>query len=309
MEVNLFSCVVCIPTGSIRRRSLPKSITTSWRLSNQDRGAGQWLVFRDDGRITAANYAKAASEATAEGRAVGEWDFWDQFDPSRPIQRRRVFITKLLRGTFTGLSYMHSRGRLHQSLGPASVIMNTMEERDALFLVPHLRDLAFSADVSDQALFGTAAFGGSSNRDPSLSFAAKDVSLESAAASLSEGLWLRASAAGARMALERKAFGLADDIYAGGLLLAYIVFASLSEPGSIDGPSLQRLLESTFQLDIRAAREYCLADDRWAEAVQFLELDDGAGWELLQVMLNPDYRQRPIADAVLNHRFLTGAIL
>lgn len=28
---------------------------------------------------------------------------------------------------------------------------------------------------------------------------------------------------------------------------------------------------------------YCLADDRLLEAVKFLDLGDGAGWELLQV--------------------------
>ena len=27
-----------------------------------------------------------------------------------------------------------------------------------------------------------------------------------------------------------------------------------------------------------------------------------------QAMLNPDYRKRPIAEAVLNHRFMTGAV-
>lgn len=31
---------------------------------------------------------------------------------------------------------------------------------------------------------------------------------------------------------------------------------------------------------------YCLADDRLLEAVKFLDLGDGAGWELLQVSCN-----------------------
>lgn len=30
---------------------------------------------------------------------------------------------------------------------------------------------------------------------------------------------------------------------------------------------------------------------------------------LLQAMLNPNYRKRPIAEAVINHRFFTGAVL
>ncbi|KAL1820030.1 hypothetical protein ACET3Z_014899 [Daucus carota] len=77
----------------------------------------------------------------------------------------------------------------------------------------------------------------------------------------------------------------------------------------MDSLSLQRLLESTFRLDLQAARDYCLADDRFLEAVKFLDLGGGAGWELLQAMLNPDFRKRPIAEAVINHRFMTGAVL
>lgn len=273
----------------------------------QTRTGEQWLVLRDDGRITAANYAKAASEATTEGRAVGEWEFWDRFDRSQPIKRRQIFIIKLLRGAFTGLSYLHSRDRLHQSLGPASIILNTIEERDVRYLVPRLRDLAFAVDISDRAIFGAKDLGFSSIRTSS-SVSSGDISLETAAEAQSEGLWRRAVSSGAFTPLEKKAFGISDDIYAAGLLLAYMAFIPLCEKGSIDGPSLQRLLESTFQLDIQAVREYCQADDRWSEAVNFLDLDDRSGWELLQAMLNPDFRQRPTAQAVLSHRFMTRVL-
>ncbi|GLJ11931.1 hypothetical protein SUGI_0180460 [Cryptomeria japonica] len=252
----------------------------------------QWLVFRDDGKSTAANYATIAREATTEGRAVGEWEFWDRFNRDLPIKRRQVFIIKLLRGAFNGLSYMHTHNRLHQSLGPASVVLNIIEERDVGYLVPRLRDLAFAVDISDRAIFGS-----------------RDLPLDTASEALSEGLWRRAAKSGASTPLERKAFGIADDIYAAGLLLAYMAFIPFCEAGSIDGPSLQRLLESTFQLDMEAVREYCKADDRWTEGVNFLDLGDGAGWELLQAMLNPNYRLRPTAKAVLDHRFMTGAVL
>uniref|UniRef100_A0A251VMH4 Protein kinase domain-containing protein n=1 Tax=Helianthus annuus TaxID=4232 RepID=A0A251VMH4_HELAN len=47
---------------------------------------------------------------------------------------------------------------------------------------------------------------------------------------------------------------------------------------------------------------YCLADDRFLDAVKFLDSGDGAGWELLHMMLNPDFRNRLIAEAVLKHR-------
>ncbi|KAI5084689.1 hypothetical protein GOP47_0000858 [Adiantum capillus-veneris] len=268
----------------------------------------QWLVFRDDGQSTAADYAKAAGISTTERRAVGDWEFLDYFDYSRPIKRRYIFIIKLLRGAFSGLAHMHSNGRLHQSLGPSSVVINTLAEKDAYSLVPQLRDMAFSVDISDEAIFRSHR-SGLPWKQKLIDGRADDLSVGSATAALSEGLWRRARAAGALTPFEQKAFGISDDIYAAGLLMAYMIFVSFCKAGSIDGPSLQRLFETTFRLDLQAAREYCLADDNWVEAIKFLDLGEGAGWELLQAMLNADYRQRPIAEAVLNHRFMTGALL
>ena len=49
---------------------------------------------------------------------------------------------------------------------------------------------------------------------------------------------------------------------------------------------------------------YCSADERWQDAVHYLSDRGGAGWDLLQALLNPDYRLRPSAAAVLLHPFL-----
>ena len=57
---------------------------------------------------------------------------------------------------------------------------------------------------------------------------------------LAAGLWARAEQAGARTQLERRNFGISDDVYAAGLLLAYMAFVPFCDPGSIDAPSLQR---------------------------------------------------------------------
>lgn len=244
----------------------------------------QWLAFRNDGKYSAADYAKVTSEKNSKDPAKGEHKFWNPFEQEEKLKRRRFFVIKVLNGAMNGLAYMHNHDRLHQSLGPASVILNTMVEKDAVYLVPRLRDLAFSVDI------GYSSIGAGPG-------------------ALSEGLWHRASAAGAFTPLEKRAYGIADDIYEAGLLFAYLAFVPFCEAGVMDGISLQRLFESTFQLDLNAAREYCLADDRLLEAVKFLDLGDGAGWELLQAMLNPDYGQRPVAEAVLNHRFMTGAVL
>ncbi|KAJ7982666.1 Tyrosine-protein kinase [Quillaja saponaria] len=249
----------------------------------ETRTGEQWLAFRDDGKYSAADYAKITSEKVSKTRALGEKS-WNRFEQEQTIKERRYFVTQLLQGAMRGLVYMHDHDRLHQSLGPASVVLNTILDRDALYLVPRLRDLAFSVDV-------------------------RYSELEKGPGSLSEGLWRRASAAGAFTFMEKRAFGIADDIYEAGLLFAYLTFVPFCEVGVIDSLSLQRLLESTFQLDLGAAREYCLEDDRLLDAVKFLDLGNSAGWELLQAMLNPDFRKRPIAEAVLNHRFMTAAVL
>ncbi|XP_065008824.1 uncharacterized protein LOC135639036 isoform X3 [Musa acuminata AAA Group] len=239
----------------------------------------QWLACRNDGKYSAADYGKSVSEANSKDTAKGE-NFWNPFTKEQKMKRRRIYVIKLLNGAMNGLAYMHDHDRLHQSLGPSSVVLNTMVEKDASYLVPKLRDLSFSVDIGYS-------------------------SLGAAQSTLSEGLWRRASAAGAFTPLEKRAYGIADDIYEAGLFFAYLAFIPFCEAGIIDSISLQRLFENTFQLDLQAVREYCLADDRLLEAVKFLDLGDGAGWELLQAMLNPDYRQRPIAEAVLNHRFMS----
>ncbi len=40
--------------------------------------------------------------------------------------------------------------------------------------------------------------------------------------------------------MERRNYGIADDVYAAGLLLASLAFIPFADPGSIDAPSLQR---------------------------------------------------------------------
>ncbi|GER46787.1 protein kinase family protein [Striga asiatica] len=239
----------------------------------------QWLAFRYDGKYTVADYAKVASEKMSN---LGGQRLWNPFEKDETIKRRRYYVTKLLQGVIRGLGYMHDCDRLHQSLGPSSVVLNTIVEKDATYLVPKLRDLSFSVDI-------------------------RYTELEGGSKTLFEGLWQRASAAGAFTPVDKRAFGVADDIYEAGLLLAYVVFVPFCEGGVMDSLSLRRLLENTFQLDVQAMREYCLADDRLIEAVTFLDLGNGAGWELLQAMLNRDFRKRPIAEAVLNHRFMAGA--
>lgn len=168
--------------------------------------------------------------------------------------------------------------------------MNDMEAR--------IRDLAFSVNVSEKRIFegGTLAD-------------IWDMSLENKKQgghkpSLEDPLWDRARATGAWTPSERQEFGLADDMYSVGLLIVYMVFVSLSRPGSIDGPMIQRLIEGTFQSNVMEFREYSKQEEAWDMAVTFLDSEEGIGWQLLECLLNPDWKGRPSAESCLNHPFL-----
>lgn len=52
-----------------------------------------------------------------------EQKLWNPFETDQKLKRRRFFVIKLLNGALRGLAYMHDHDRLHQSLGPASVIL------------------------------------------------------------------------------------------------------------------------------------------------------------------------------------------
>lgn len=57
---------------------------------------------------------------------------------------------------------------------------------------------------------------------------------------LADPLWERAATVGATSAREQQLFAVAEDVSAAGLLVAYLAFAPLCEPGSIDFPTIQR---------------------------------------------------------------------
>lgn len=251
----------------------------------------QWLVFKNDGVLTAADYATAAAGASAAGAALGDGEFWDRFDTSRVFRRRHAFIVSALRQAMCGLAFMHTRFRLHQSLGPYSLVLSTPDERDVRLLEARVRDLGFAVDVSDAALYGGATLAdiwergsiGRASEGPGYVLIIKLCDYVRYCNTVccrkeqAEALWRRARSEGAQDEVSMRNFGFADDVYSAGLLLAYMAFVPLAEPGSIDGPSLQRLLESTFRLDIQAVREYADADERWARACAFLELGGGEG--------------------------------
>lgn len=97
-----------------------------------------------------------------------------------------------------------------------------------------LQDMAFAVDMSSEALVGGATLAEIWEQN---SIDAKS----NPARALGASLWQRARTDGAWTPEDRRKYGVADDVYAAGLLVAFMAFVPFCEPDSIDGPTLQVL--------------------------------------------------------------------
>ncbi|GKV05589.1 hypothetical protein SLEP1_g17584 [Rubroshorea leprosula] len=129
--------------SSLRAKGICKNILLL--LGEFETKAGeQWLAFRNDGKYSAADFAKITSEQISRAHILGEKSPGPS-EQNQTIKSRMHFVVKILQGAMSGLADMHNHNRLHPSLGPASVVLNTII--DATYLVPRVRDLAFSVDI------------------------------------------------------------------------------------------------------------------------------------------------------------------
>lgn len=85
---------------------------------------------------------------------------------------------------------------------------------------------------------------------------------------------------------------LGQDLQAAALIIAELFSAALAPEESDDSPpssttgALQRLLFEVFPGDLEGFKNYCLSDDRYGEFVDFMNMQNGAGWQLLSQLLS-----------------------
>ena len=151
------------PAGGVSRP--PAAMPVAELLGEFQTPDAHWLVFRqaDGGIVTTAEmYAAVAASATLQGLTVGPvgprgGGIADILMPMRPLARRSAFVKEAFAQACEALAYVHKRHFLHQSLGPSSLLLSTLDETETdSGLAVSLSELAFAVDASDEALIGGA---------------------------------------------------------------------------------------------------------------------------------------------------------
>lgn len=219
-----------------------------------------WLVFRWQGLSTVGNFPRVPQER----------DFFD-FGGKGLRQARSRYLKVLTGRSLQVLAFLHGRGIVHRSVGPSSLLLSTTDQSAYEQLSVRAIDLGFAASAS----------------------------------TLPQDEIDRAIQRGASPLNVLPLLAL-NDLHGLGYVLIELFLATAAAQDapdkadsarSTEQQALKRLIEDIFGGDVRGEfRDYCAEEPAWAGAVAMLDEDDGAGWELLQQLV--DCRRGELAGSV-----------
>ena len=231
---------------------------------------GLWLVFEWDGLSTVSSFPRAPQKK-AWSTSLFDVD-------GRAARAERSFFVRVVAGRILqAVGWLHAQGVVHRSLGGSSLLLSTTDQTQPQLLSVRAIDLGFAATSATLTSDETAA----------------------------------AMARGATSPLDVIPFlARADDLHAVAYVILELVLGSAAEPPPADPPpwgaaadagadagagaappsdlqSLKRLVEDVFSGDVKGAfRSYCAEEAAWAAAVELLDEKEGAGWDVLQRLVD-----------------------
>jgi len=220
-----------------------------------------WLVFRWEGLSTVGAFPRVRQEKA----------FLDFTGAGQRADRARYL--KVVTGRcLQVVAWLHGKGVVHRSLGPSSLLLSTTDQRAAEMLTVRAIDLGFAATAS----------------------------------TVPQDEVERAMQRGASPLNVLPVLALNDLHGLGYVLLELYLAAAAAQDApdeatgaarSTEQQALKRLIEDVFGGDVRGAfRDYCAEEPAWAGAVAMLDEEGGAGWALLQQLV--DCRKGELAGSV-----------
>ena len=238
-----------------------------------------WLVYEYAGLSTIQAYAQPA--LIRRNNLPPKKGFFGNIvtpDPLPPWKTRAQYVVQgIVRGAMEGLALIHEQGLVHRSLGRTSVILSSksQDKREAVSVYATLT----SNLIVKLADFGFAV--------PQSRITTEDFVTRAR----SFGLTIRP---GQETNVQIANFAMAEDMHALGFVILALLLNSLAELVTVEDPmpptdedSLQRLLGEIFDKDVKGQfREYVENEEIWSNLVVLLDEDDGAGWNVLDSLMN-----------------------
>lgn len=227
-----------------------------------------WTVFAWEGLQTVAAFPRRKQER--------EW--WDISGQAALAQRCR-FLRVVVSRSLEALCWLHGRGVVHRSLSGSSLLLNTLDQREAGRALVKMTDFGFAAIASELPANEVLAA-------------------------------MRRADAGPLQVLSVIAL---NDLHQFGYVMLELILNSLAEGGAeggaaVEQAALKRLVEDVFSDDMMDGfRGYCAEDPAYAAAVGLLDEHDRAGWALLQQLIDchkPEAASRVSAQALLESEWL-----
>ncbi|GAQ79448.1 hypothetical protein KFL_000300460 [Klebsormidium nitens] len=213
----------------------------------EDEGARLWLVFEFEGMCTMEDFPGIEQPPNVV----------DFFRRGAAQERLTRFVKAVIRGAVEAMAFCHVRGVVHNAIAGSCFLLSTYEAKDWDKVRVKLSNFGFASDLS--------------------------MGIESLDKEIQE--MCRSLGADSPMAIASMC--RQHDIRMLGLAIAEFVFSTLGKSEvPANAASIQRLWDGVYELNIEAIRNYYLEDEDFKDVVDFLDVGEKAGWELLELLLS-----------------------
>jgi serine/threonine protein kinase len=250
-----------------------------------------WIVYEYSGLTTFQAYSEPA-QLRRSRLPPKKGFFGNTIEPPAlpPFEARANYVVNgIMKGAILALASVHESGLVHRSIGRSSLIMTStsMDKREVAS--PYATSISqLLVKLSD---FGFASLQSKSTEDDGFIARAR-----------SFGISLRKG----ENSIASTNFALAEDMHALSFVFLGLLLSSLAElPASnytmpnTDEDTIQRLIGDIFDKDIRRFREYVEDEEFWTKLVDLLDLNEGAGWQVLEKLLLAREQAARIKDGEL----------
>eukprot|EP01023_Acetabularia_acetabulum_P009110 TRINITY_DN14028_c0_g1_i1.p1 TRINITY_DN14028_c0_g1~~TRINITY_DN14028_c0_g1_i1.p1 ORF type:complete len:585 (-),score=71.46 TRINITY_DN14028_c0_g1_i1:332-2086(-) len=216
--------------------------------------------------------------------------FGEELNLEKGLERKQAVISQILQQILENLKNVHNTGIVHRDIKPQNIIFSTQNSRMKFIDLGAAADLRVGINYVPNEFLLDPRYAPPQNYI--MSTQTPRAPPAPIAALLSPVLWQ---------------LGAPDrfDMYSVGIIMLQLIFAPLRNDNILI--AFRRKLED-FDYSIESWRKFIekKSSKDYKEGFQLLDMDNGAGWELLCQLMSAEPEDRPSAFAAANHRFIVG---